>query len=186
MSTDKAPGEELPEDLKAIETALRQLTPRAAEVDRVDRDRLMYLAGQASAVHASSPSGTAALVKREMKVRRNLWPLATAALTLVSITLGGVLLRSTRPNEHMVYLEQPGGNAGGGAPIMVQFPSAEHFPVGLSSANYSADYFRLRNLLLTRGVDALPESPVINRGFAPRPTPPSSPALWHALLGDES
>ncbi len=48
MSSDE-PGEELTEELKQVEAFLRRFSPAA----RLDRDRLMYLAGQASVFDSS-------------------------------------------------------------------------------------------------------------------------------------
>lgn len=60
--------------LEPVEQALRTLVPIPS---RIDRDRLMYLAGQASVRDAA--------VLRAG--RRWIWPAATAAMTLVSATL---------------------------------------------------------------------------------------------------
>lgn len=57
----------------ALEAALRSLTPLP---DRIERDRLMFRAGQAS-------------VPR----RGWLWPSSTAAMSLVAAILGGLLLQ---------------------------------------------------------------------------------------------
>ena len=64
-----------PSDLKALEAALGRLAPREP---RLDRDRLLYLAGQAST--------------RAAPMRNWLWPLATAASLALSATLGLQLL----------------------------------------------------------------------------------------------
>ena len=72
MSADNRFNEALPEELKAVETVLRRLTPNA---QGVDRDRMMYLAGRAS-------------VTSRQNSFRMVWPISTAALLLISSVLG--------------------------------------------------------------------------------------------------
>ena len=74
MYSENPTGEELPEDLKAIEASLIGLTPAAGQLDR---DRVMYLAGRASA----KPTPRVAAIG---------WPLATAASLLLALTFGGL------------------------------------------------------------------------------------------------
>src|ERR1700733_14017635 len=103
MSTGNSPGEELPEELKMIETALRQLMPAASQIDR---DRLMYLAGQASMMNSGIGSSIISETRSAANSRRNWWPMATAALALISITLGGLLLHANRSEELVVRVER--------------------------------------------------------------------------------
>jgi hypothetical protein len=105
LSADKAeqsaPGarrpadEELPPGLKSFEAALAALSPRA---DRLDRQRLMFLAGQASAsaggARPPSPRGGWA------------WPVALAAMTTLAGSLLVMLL--ARPEKQIVrFVEVP-------------------------------------------------------------------------------
>ena len=77
---------ELPAELKAIEAELASLVPRA---DELDRERLIFLAGQASARKATaSPGGRAS---------ETIWPIATAAMTAVAVSLLVVLVRRPEP-----------------------------------------------------------------------------------------
>src|ERR1700759_2661917 len=103
MSAEENFDPELPEELKTIETALRQLTPIAGQIDR---DRLMYLAGQASMTGASAPDRSIGSAWQKTFADWKLWPIATAALMLISVTLSGLLL-ATRPGSPVVYVELP-------------------------------------------------------------------------------
>src|SRR5947209_8446338 len=98
--SDERTEEELPDELKAVEIALRGLTPATGTIDR---DRLMYLAGRASA-EKSLP-----------KFSRFGWPLATAALVLLSLTLGGRVIYLSGLTERIVLVERSG--ASGNLPI---------------------------------------------------------------------
>jgi hypothetical protein len=129
MSADNSFNEKLPAELKAVEHALRRLQPSA---DRLDRDRLMYLSGR-----ASMPSQRNAL--------QWMWPLSTAALLLVSLTLGGMLLSSAgnrQPNQNIVATESQHGDG-----RSVDLAIADRDP---------SSYLQLRNTVLLGGVDALP------------------------------
>jgi hypothetical protein len=68
-------------ELAAVEAALASLTLRPAAVER---ERLMFLAGQAAALKATRRRGAW------------LWPCATAAALLLALGLG---LRGPRPSE---------------------------------------------------------------------------------------
>jgi hypothetical protein len=138
MSAENKYNEELPEDLKAVEAVLQRLTPNA---DSLDRDRMMYLFGRASAM----PRQTAL---------RFVWPISTAALLLISLTLGGMLLSSFYgqrqigpfdngpivPNAIAIKPNSGDGRNADLAVVDLQQPS----------------YLQLRNAVLTSGVDALP------------------------------
>jgi len=73
------------EELNSLESALRTLKPAAASLDR---DQIMYLAGQTSVQPAHGSF-----------IRRTAWPLATAA----SVMLAALLGRVTAPEQvHVV------------------------------------------------------------------------------------
>lgn len=82
-------------DITEVESALRSLSPKRSHIDR---DRLMYLAGQASVRESSSVNP---------RWPRLVWPSATAAMTLVAATLG-LLLWQTR-NAMPVMVERAHG-----------------------------------------------------------------------------
>ncbi len=83
MSEDE--NEKLPAELKALEAQLAALVPRA---DRLDRDRLMFLAGRASAGDATVPSRS---------VARRALPAAFAAMTGVAVVLAVLLVLPAEP-----------------------------------------------------------------------------------------
>ncbi len=88
---NRADGE-LPAELKAFEARLAALTPRA---DRLDRDALLFEAGQASA---------------EVGLRhRWAWPSAFGAMTTVAAVLLAVVLLRPEPQSVVkyVYVERP-------------------------------------------------------------------------------
>ncbi|MCI0464802.1 MAG: hypothetical protein L0Z62_48375 [Gemmataceae bacterium] len=127
-------------ELRRLEAALATLTPR---VDTLDRDRLMFQAGQAS-------------VPR----RGWLWPCTSAALAAVSVALGGMLLRpGPRIVEHVVYLPRPEA-----APLpapLVETARTDPDPGATASAEsegWPTDnaYFRLQQHLFRWGLDGLP------------------------------
>ncbi|HUT92254.1 MAG TPA: hypothetical protein VMY37_22355 [Thermoguttaceae bacterium] len=87
--TGRRPEDELPPDLKAVEDELASLRPRD---DRLDRERLAFLAGQASVGGRSAERGAAAA--------RWAWPGACAGMTAVAATLLVALL--VRPEPQVV------------------------------------------------------------------------------------
>ena len=93
--------EERNEDLDDLEAALASLSPRGS---RIDRDRLLFLAGRASAEPTSGSSVR----------RRWLWPAATAASLTAACVLGALLaVRPETPvRRQIVYIEQPKNTIG--------------------------------------------------------------------------
>jgi len=124
-------AEELPPaELGAIETSLRGLQPTAAFLDR---DRLMFKAGQES-----------------MRRLQMLWPMATAAAVLLAVGLGSVLALRP-PVDRVVYVDRAPP-----APPDKASPAVEP-PQVLERTAYS----RLRRLVLEEGVDSLPPPPPV-------------------------
>ncbi len=82
-------------DLAAFEAALASLAPRA---DGVNRDRLMFLAGEASAAAQSVQSS---------RQRTWAWPAAFTAITAVAASLLAVLM--TQPGPQVVERIIPAG-----------------------------------------------------------------------------
>ena len=84
----------LPEPLRDVEGALRALVPGPG---RVDRERIMFLAGRSSV----SPPGRS--------WGRLAWPAATAASLLVSAVLGTLLVLRPDPEvvREIVYVDRP-------------------------------------------------------------------------------
>ncbi len=88
------------DELIAVERSLAELQPRAT---KVNRERLLYLAGQATAL-ASAP------VVAPPKAKVGIWPLATILSTSVAVVFavlyfGGRV--SAQPEIRFVTLEQP-------------------------------------------------------------------------------
>jgi hypothetical protein len=132
--------------LNALEGALAALHPHPG---RLDRDRLLFRAGQAS-------------VRRGWQ-----WPTATAVLTAVAASLAGLmLLRPPSVVERVVYVSQP-PEPKGSAPEGLPRPSEttaprEYGPLAAAVRDRPPSRLgnlRLRDLALERGVEALPDLP---------------------------
>jgi hypothetical protein len=95
--------EDLPPELKAIEAALASLSPRT---DRLDRERLIFLAGQ-----QSMAGGHIGVTKR---VRRWGWPAALGAMTTVAASLLVALLVRGQPPVEVRIVKVPVEAAGNG------------------------------------------------------------------------
>jgi hypothetical protein len=145
-----ANDQDYPADLKPIEAALSGLVPAAA---RVDRDRLMYLAGAAG--HESMKSGSAVdgSLRRRFSTKSFLWPLSTAALVLVSVLGALVAFRGTI--ERLVYVDRPGIKTNGPETAVVPRSSANLVPATHTNEPTNADYLVLRDRVLRNGVGVL-------------------------------
>jgi hypothetical protein len=119
-------------ELAELETALAALRPAPAAFDR---DRLMFRAGVTAA-----------------RRHRWLWPGTTAALALLAAGLGMALVFRPNPQvvERVVCRDRDEPPA---PPAVVDVPAD-------SASNQAVErYFRFRDELLSRGIDAIPESP---------------------------
>ncbi|NQT14713.1 MAG: hypothetical protein HQ582_18295 [Planctomycetes bacterium] len=107
--TPRASGEELPPELKAVEAELADLCPRE---DRLDRERLAFLAGQASVAGRTGRTAWA-------------WPASLAGMTAVAATLLVILLVRPGPAvvERIRIVEAP-VEPNGGAAQRDELPSA--------------------------------------------------------------
>jgi hypothetical protein len=185
--------QDLPDDLQQFESLLRGCTPSTPQLER---DRLMYLAGRASAEAAIAeemladlkPSplvgeaprgypvrGTAAksivpLLKTQSH-RTNFqswtWPLASAALLLLSLTLGAAIL-FRHAETRIVYVTEPSPSVA----ALAALPSDPAKPS--ATPNAEPNYLLVRNLVLAHGVEALPDNhPTVSshRSEEPRVTP---------------
>jgi hypothetical protein len=137
--------ENLPQpDLSALESALASLTPAPG---RIDRDRLLFRAGQVSAGR-----------------RRWLWPAATGVMASVAATLGFLLLvrPAPEPIECMVFIQVEPPPAPASQPAQPTPATPETEPV-LAAADTTrpaqVSYFRLQDQVLRWGLDALPSPP---------------------------
>jgi hypothetical protein len=137
--------ENLPQpSLTALEQALASLTPAPG---RIDRDRLLFRAGQASAGR-----------------RRWLWPAATGVMTSVAATLGFLLLARPAPEpvERVVFIriEPPQAPASQPAQPTPASPATEPSLAAEDTAGPAqVSYFRLQDQVLRWGLDALPSPP---------------------------
>lgn len=153
-------------DLNAFEAALAGLTPRA----RLDRDRLMFLAGQAAAVSpAPAPDGA-------QSSGRHGWPAAFAAMTAIAAgLLLALLVRLPPGNEGLV--ERPARPDSGPAAATQRIQTA-------AAAGAAADsYVHLRDLVTAQGLDAWPDSAAIAAG-GDRAAGPLRPSSLGALLDE--
>jgi hypothetical protein len=141
-------------ELKAIEAALGSLVPARSGIDR---DRVMFRAGQASA----RPSRFGLLT----------WNLIAASLALVAVG-EGILLAHRPPRQivkEMVVVREP-------APVVPPVePSVAEAPASLPSQSSlslgQSTYERLTSQVLRYGLDGLPASPTVAWPAAgPRPT----------------
>jgi len=94
------PTWELPPDLKSLEATISGLSPRD---DRLDRERLAFLAGQASMSECGSSAG---------KWRRHpAWPAAFAAMSAVAASLLFVIVvRPENSEKHLPIAEFASSN----------------------------------------------------------------------------
>jgi hypothetical protein len=127
-------------DLAAVEAALGALRPVPSGVDR---DRLMYLAGEAAASRSLS---------RRRRWADWLWPCATAASVLLAVTFATMWFARGEPR--IVYVERPARAREDSSP-----PAAPRTEAVRRPKRWRTDYLQLRRLVMSRGVDALPETP---------------------------
>jgi hypothetical protein len=143
----------LSDDLRRLEGRLKGLTPAAA----LDRDRLLFEAGRASA-------------------RRGwVWPLTAAAAGLAAVVLGALLLVQVgRPAaERVVYVPIPVERP---APVAVpEAPPAEIVP-GSPEAAPLRRYRQVEEQILRWDLDGLPRA-----APPPGPTPASRDELLRSL-----
>jgi hypothetical protein len=140
--------------IEAVEAALSALAPLPAPIDR---DRLLYRAGQVS-----------------MAKGRWAWPGATAVLALVAVTLGVALCLRPAPQPiiHIVHVavREPVPVA----PAVAERPPAPEeadATTGVDRERWlaQADHLKLREQVLRWGLDVLPNPPP---GPALEPPPP--------------
>jgi hypothetical protein len=142
-------------ELKAIEAALGSLVPARSAIDR---DRVMFRAGQASV--------------RSSRLRLRTWNLVAASLAFVAVC-EGILLAHRPPPRTVVVVREPARAPINPLPqpgpdeVPVPLPSERSFSLGQTASG------RLAAQVLRYGLDGLPPSPT---GAAPAsgPWPPSA------------
>ena len=181
-----------PQELKAVESGLASLAPTTL---RLDRDRLMYLAGQAAAAH-DAPAGLASR-------RAWIWPAASAGVGAVSAALLVLLVARPAPRvvERIVYVpathaaaadaaQQPGAD-GASLPRHSAAPSPGAVAprrtfgggwMGLAAPSRRPEYLSLRDQVLAFGVDVWQKPPA--SGGA-QPNQPTYREALDRLLDDE-
>jgi len=185
------------EELNRLAAALGGLAPRGG----LNRDRLMYLAGQAAAEPSSA------------RIGRWAWPTGTAALVVLSATLTALLvLRQPQVVVRMVYVPAPAAapiEATTGADVSLpprsnESPSMRQSRDPLDAAprddtpptlrmiggpprlGPQPTYGQLRDAVLTWGVDALPEQTAATGGASSPTAPLGQRELLKALLEEAS
>ncbi len=156
------PEESIPLDpeLNAIEAALGSLAPSKS---RLDRDRLMFLAGQ-----------------RQQQRQTARWPWRAIAATLALVALGEGALLAFRPEseprivERLVVVQEPAlpersepvrppmPEPEGPAPVVILSQSSkrpDRSSVFASSWPSDSSYMQLRRNVLRYGIEGLPEPP---------------------------
>lgn len=175
MADQQRPQRRLPDELEELQRALRSLEPLPG---RLDRGRLIYLAGRASA--GVSPSGTSAAGAAH---KRNwAWPVSTVAMTLVAATLAVALAIRPQPQvvRETVYVKQPAADELDSRRPLVfdpvpRRPARADEPGGVPPAPYMS--ISMRQDILEQGADALPD--VVLSGIDP---PSTSRQMLESLL----
>jgi hypothetical protein len=181
-----AEEQERPNDLNAFEAALAALVPRS---DRLDRDRLMFLAGQA-AVGAGGA-----------RVGRPRWGWPAAFGLMTAIAAGLLLALLARPPRSDEQIAERGGEAPASlpaaalagddlsAPQQLAEPSSGWMPAGWawfaedpSSLSPSAS-MRLRELASAREPDS-GSAPGVTAATEERPAAQSPPRTQRELLDE--
>lgn len=152
------------------EQALQQLQPRPVNLDR---ERLMFLAGQAS-VSTTEPAN-----------QKWLWPTATLALSTVAACLAIALtIQISRPPVERIIVREVVAPQLAPAPVPPHNeqppanPRADHrLAAAPDSAFPNGSAFQMRNMALRFGIDAIP-------AFASSSSaadPPLTPGPWQQL-----
>ncbi len=152
-----------------IESALRALVPSRSELDR---DRLMFRAGQVSA--------------RSRILTRWAWPSIAATLAMVAAGEGMLLAHRPVPRvvERLVIVREPATpTASQPDPVVIlrenpPSPSPESEP----SRPMASDALRLRRQVLRFGIDGLPEPPHLISQAAEGVGPPGATSESNGLL----
>jgi hypothetical protein len=155
----------LPADLAALAAQLAGLT---AAAPRVDRDRLMFEAGQAAGSRSELRRA-----KSELLLRSRFWPMATAAMTAATVLLAATLARQS----HWVSGEVKRQVVDVVAAVNVEAKDTNQFaayPVTwMGNDRTPPGYLGIRYVALTRGVDALAREFSDGRGDGSLPMPPA-------------
>lgn len=173
------------EELRELESALASMSPRASGIDR---DRLLFMAGQVS------PQSDA-VVSAPRRRYRWIWPAVSAVSTAAAVVLGVLLALRPEPRivREVVYIDRP---AEASAESTNARSSPETEPLWPSSVTAGAEsdtwprdrglpkhnYLELRRRVFEVGLAALPE-PSLTGGSTDDP-PPTRGEMLREFLGD--
>lgn len=155
-------------ELNAIENALGSLTPSRS---RLDRDRLMFRAGQASA--------------RPAPVGKRLWIAVAAGTGLIALGEAAMLAHRPAPQiiEKVIVVRdrEPVVDDTPTEPIVAQAPAFRGF--GDSPSFGPTAYERLSSQVFRYGLDGLPTPPSARANAGDnKPLPPLTRQLWQEEL----
>jgi len=151
------------ENLNSIEQSLASF---ALAAPQLDRDRLMFLAGQAS-------GGTSSLARTGIGSRNWYWPAATATLAATSLGLAIAMFTRPAPQTQYIVRDQPVSNPMEKSPadlVAVQPQSPQ--PSRLVAApirppqETGDSYLKTRDVALRMGLDALGSPSPGRSGFS--------------------
>ncbi|HEV3003234.1 MAG TPA: hypothetical protein VGX78_02190 [Pirellulales bacterium] len=141
------------QDVKAVEAMLSSLAPSTG---KLDRDRLMFLAGEAAAL-ARLPLARAPL-------RRWAWPAAFSTMSAVAATLLALLVSQPEPTVIERIVHVPAGQPSAAGVPTKDFVSGAETPNRVEAqrqelpandrAPTQGDYLRLRDQVLALGLDS--------------------------------
>ncbi|HVC94405.1 MAG TPA: hypothetical protein VND64_11980 [Pirellulales bacterium] len=157
-------------DLNAIAASLSSLSPSTG---RLDRDRLMFLAGEAAALSSSALPNSAMSrtamsqsheVQLRLAARRWAWPAAFSMVSAVAATLLAVLLARPEPRviervvrlpaEPQAVVDTPAGAAVARADAPEQVERGRSERPAHNRRRGDGDYLSLRDRVLARGIDS--------------------------------
>jgi len=174
----------LPEEFRETAGWLSALVPAPP---RVDRDRLMFLAGAASVnsdtrfsapePRTLNPDASSPAKGSGFRVQRGfLWPATSAALAATSLALAIALLARPTPAERIVYRDRP-IHVAVDTPPPVSHPAPLTEPLLATAASHTVlpsvpahNYLRTRDVALRHGLDALGTFPSAGGDDSPVPT----------------
>jgi len=156
MSTERRDSNEGPDPITRV---LASFSPAAPQIDR---DRLMFMAGRASAASqepgARSPE-LPAPIPGHLRSRQWLWPASTAALAATSLALALALFVRPIPGPQIVYVPR---QAAAEAPQRMSEKAIDQGGVPVPAGTARADsllppdnYLRTREVALRMGLDAI-------------------------------
>jgi len=185
------------DELTPVERALAQVAPRRVQLDR---DRLMFLAGEASALASMRREPPGMLSPHRVDDTRKLtlparllWPAATAAFAATSLALAVALVLRPAPRVEFVYVDrllEPRPAARQAAAQAAQPAASNHaadgrpsdIPSRIPSAVIPANnYVRSRDVALRLGLDALGTP----RGIGGGDLAPTYQEWRHSMFGPE-